>query len=50
MDKKLTIEEALVLIENSPEGFAKEFFKNNPQAFIDLIPCVVRIMKDKDKK
>lgn len=46
----MTIEEALVLIENSPEGFAKEFFKKNPQAFIDLIPDLEEITKEKAKK
>lgn len=47
----MTIEEAIVLIENSPEGFAKEFFKKNPQAFIDLIPDFLKeaINKESDK-
>ncbi len=49
MDKKLTIEEALVIIENSPEGFAKEFFKKHPQVFIDLIPNLEETKKEKAK-
>ncbi len=36
--KKPTLEEAIIMIEAGPEGFAKEIFRMHPQTFIDLIP------------
>jgi len=35
---KPTLEEAIKMIEEGPEGFAKEIFRMHPQMFIDLIP------------
>jgi len=43
--KKPTLEEAIIIIQKSPEGFAKEFFRIHPQTFIDLIPDNLQLNK-----